>query len=35
MFGLHYFSVYRLIQRGKLKPCHALQDKLLARFAEH
>ncbi len=29
MLGVHYFSVYRLIQRGKLKPCRALRGKLL------
>ncbi len=29
MLGLNYFSVYRLIQRGKLKPCRALRGKLL------
>jgi excisionase family DNA binding protein len=29
MLGLHYFSVYRLIQRGKLKACRALRGKLL------
>jgi excisionase family DNA binding protein len=29
LLGVHYFSVYRLIQRGKLKPCRALRGKLL------
>jgi excisionase family DNA binding protein len=29
MLGINYFSVYRLIQRGKLKPCRALRGKLL------
>jgi len=29
MLGVHYFSVYRLIQRGKLKTCHALRGKIL------
>lgn len=29
MLGVHYFSVYRLILRGKLKPCRALRGKLL------
>ena len=27
--GVDYFSVYRLIQRGKLKVCRALRGKLL------
>ena len=34
MLGIHYFSVYRLIQRGKLKPCRALRGKLLVPRAE-
>ncbi len=34
MLGVHYFSVYRLIQRGKLKPCRALRGKLLAPRSE-
>jgi len=34
MLGLHYFSVYRLIQRGKLKVCRALCGKLLVPRAE-
>ena len=29
MLGVHYFSVYRLIQRGKLKVCRALRGKML------
>ncbi|HEY3864073.1 MAG TPA: helix-turn-helix domain-containing protein [Verrucomicrobiae bacterium] len=29
MLGVHYFSIYRLIQRGKLKVCRALRGKLL------
>jgi excisionase family DNA binding protein len=29
MLGVNYFGVYRLIQRGKLKPCRALRGKLL------
>ena len=29
MLGVNYFSVYRLIQRGKLKVCRALRGKLL------
>jgi len=29
MLGVHYFSIYRLIQRGKLKPCRALRGKFL------
>ena len=29
MLGVNYFSVYRLIQRGKLKPCRALRGRLL------
>ena len=29
MLGVNYFSVYRLIQRGKLKTCRALRGKLL------
>lgn len=34
MLGVHYFSVYRLIQRGKLKPCRALRGKLLVPRSE-
>ena len=29
MLGVNYFSIYRLIQRGKLKVCRALRGKLL------
>ncbi|HZI34022.1 MAG TPA: helix-turn-helix domain-containing protein [Candidatus Binatia bacterium] len=29
MLGVNYFSIYRLIQRGRLKPCRALRGKLL------
>jgi len=29
MLGVNYFSVYRLIQRKKLKVCRALRGKLL------
>jgi excisionase family DNA binding protein len=29
MLGVNYFSVYRLIQRGKLKVCRSLRGKLL------
>jgi excisionase family DNA binding protein len=29
LLGVHYFSVYRLIQNGKLKACRALRGKLL------
>ena len=31
MLGINYFSVYRLIQRGKLKVCRAPRGKLLVR----
>jgi excisionase family DNA binding protein len=34
LLGVNYFSVYRLIQRGKLKPCRALRGKLLVPRAE-
>jgi excisionase family DNA binding protein len=34
MLGVHYFSIYRLIQRGKLKPCRALRGKLLVPRSE-
>jgi excisionase family DNA binding protein len=34
MLGVNYFSVYRLIQRGKLKVCRALRGKLLVPRAE-
>ena len=29
LLGVDYFSVYRLIQRGKLKACRALRGKFL------
>jgi excisionase family DNA binding protein len=29
MLGLDYFTVYRLVQRGKLKACRALRGKFL------
>jgi excisionase family DNA binding protein len=29
LMGVDYFSVYRLIQRGKLRACRALRGKLL------
>ncbi len=29
LLGVNYFSVYRLIQRGKLKACRALRGKIL------
>lgn len=34
LLGVHYFSVYRLIQRGKLKACRALRGKLLVPRSE-
>jgi excisionase family DNA binding protein len=34
LLGLHYFSVYRLVQRGKLRACRALRGKLLIPRAE-
>ena len=34
MLGVNYFSVYRLVQRGKLKVCRALRGKLLVPRAE-
>jgi len=34
MLGVNYFSVYRLIQRGKLRACRALRGKLLVPRAE-
>ena len=34
MLGVDYFSVYRLIQRGKLKACRALRGKFLVTRAE-
>ncbi len=29
MLGVNYFSIYRLVQRGKLKVCRALRGKFL------
>ena len=29
LLGVNYFSVYRLIQRDKLKACRALRGKIL------
>jgi len=29
MLGVNYFSVYRLVQRGKLKACRVLRGKFL------
>jgi excisionase family DNA binding protein len=34
MLGVHYFSVYRLVQRGRLKVCRALRGKLLVPRSE-
>lgn len=34
LLGVHYFSVYRLIQRGKLRACRVLRGKLLVPRAE-
>ena len=34
LLGVHYFSVYSLIQSGKLKVCRALGAKLLVRRTE-
>ena len=34
LLGVHYFSVYRLIQRGKLRPCRVLSGKLLVPRSE-
>ncbi|HSH38574.1 MAG TPA: helix-turn-helix domain-containing protein [Chthoniobacterales bacterium] len=34
LLGVDYFSVYRLIQRGKLRACRALRGKLLVRRSE-
>lgn len=34
LLGVDYFSVYRLIQRGKLRPCRALRGKLLVPRSE-
>ena len=34
LLGVNYFSVYRLIQRGKIQACRALRGKLLVPRAE-
>ena len=34
MIGVDYLSVYRLIQRGKLKACRALRGKFLVTRTE-
>ena len=34
LLGVHYFSIYRLIQRGKLRACRALRGKLLVPRSE-
>ena len=34
LLGVNYFSVYRLILRGKLKACRALRGKLLVPRSE-
>jgi excisionase family DNA binding protein len=34
MLGLDYFSIYRLVQRGKLKACRALRGKFLISSTE-
>ena len=34
MLGVDYLSVYRLIQRGKLKACRALRGKFLVTRTE-
>ena len=34
MLGVDYFSVYRLVLRGKLKACRALRGKFLITRAE-
>ena len=34
LLGVHYFSIYRLIQRRKLKACRALRGKLLVPRSE-
>lgn len=34
MLGLDYFTVYRLVLRGKLKACRALRGKFLITRAE-
>ena len=34
LLGVDYFSVYRLIQRGKLRGCRAFRGKLLVPRSE-
>lgn len=34
MLGVDYFSVYRLVQRGKLKACRVLRGKFLITRSE-
>lgn len=34
LLGVHYFSVYRMIQRGKLGACRVLRGKLLVPRSE-
>jgi excisionase family DNA binding protein len=34
LLGVDYFSVYRLIQRGKLRACRVLRGKLLVPRSE-
>ena len=34
LLGVHYFSVYRMIQRGKLRACRVLRGKLLVPRSE-
>jgi excisionase family DNA binding protein len=34
LLGVDYFSVYRLVQRGKLRACRALRGKLLVPRSE-
>ena len=34
MIGVDYLSVYRLVQRGKLKACRALRGKFLVTRTE-
>jgi excisionase family DNA binding protein len=34
LLGVDYFSVYRLVQRGKLRVCRALRGKLLVPRSE-
>jgi excisionase family DNA binding protein len=34
LLGVDYFSVYRLIQRGKLRACRAVRGKLLVPRSE-